>query len=250
MARRFAALVVASLLAGLCVVLGTAIPAEAHSPRPTQLPALSAKIQDYCTHARVAGLVVSARVPGSLPIAATTITTGRFIFQTLVPNSYILNVSAPGYEALSDIDIFHPGTALYIGPGPSGVPAGDTVISGLTARIYLMPVNPPPVCLGPRPLLVDGLYGKVTDANTGAKIAALSVSLVNTVAPGPGPTLRVVTGKFVAKKFPQGTWSLSVSAPGYSGFSGVTITQGPRYGSAVGFIALDTELAVLLPAVQ
>jgi hypothetical protein len=47
------------------------------------------------------------------------------------------------------------------------------------------------------------------------------------------------------------TWSLSISAPGYEGLTGVQVTLSLEHGDAIGSMFLTNELGIaLLPAVQ
>jgi Carboxypeptidase regulatory-like domain len=240
---------VAILAAGFGTVAGSAVPVGAVNPGPTQLPALSVKVENSCTGTKVKNLVVSAVLPGGVRRSPTITKKGGFTFQSLAPGTYLLSVSAPGYEALSDGT--NPGVEVTVNPGPPQVPAGTTITEGLIGIIDLDPMSPPPVCKDPGPVGVNALAGIVDSAATGAKVKHLSVSITNAATGGeiqPGPIQK--TGKFVDADLAAGTWALAVSAPGYVGFSGVEVTINPGPTQDIGTITLGTEVGVLLPAVQ
>jgi Carboxypeptidase regulatory-like domain len=230
-------------------VAGTTLPAGAVSPGPQQLPALSAKVLNSCTGAKVKHLVVSAADPGGAAISPTTTRMGNFVFQSLGPGTYLLSVSAPGYETLSNDS--GPGVEVTINPGPPQVPPGTTITQGLTGVIQLAPLSPPPVCSGPGPTQVNALTGIVDSAATGKKVKHLSVSITNPATGAevnPGPIQR--SGEFIQADLDPGTWDLAVAAPNYTGFSGVQVTVNPGPPQDIGTISLGTELGILLPAVQ
>jgi hypothetical protein len=243
------ALVTAAGLAAVLSAVGTGLPAGAKDPGPGQLPALSVKVQNSCTGAKVKHLSVSVALPGEAPVSPTAAKTGGFVFQSLSPGTYLLSVSAPGYEALANDS--GPGVDVTINPGPPQVPAGTTITQGLTGVIQLVPVGMPPSCVGPGPIQVNALTGIVDNAATGGKVRHLSVSITNPATGGevnPGPTQK--SGKFIQADLASGTWDLAVAAPGYAGFGGVQVTINPGPPSHVGTITLGTELGILLPAVQ
>lgn len=247
MVRKLGWAAVAVLAAGVVAVTGSAIPAGAHNPGPQQLPALSLKVQDSCTGAKVKNLVVSAVLPGDAAMSPTTTKKGSFVFQSLDPGTYLLSVSAPRYEALSDGT--HTGVEVTINPGPTQAPAGTTITQGLTGVIQLDPISTPPVCHDPGPVQVNALTGIVDNAATGAKVKHLSVVITNpaTGVRDPGPIQK--SGKFIEANLAPGTWALAVSAPGYVGFSGVEVTVNPGPTQDIGTITLGTELGLLLPAI-
>jgi len=233
---------------GLGTALVPALPAGATNPGPINLPALSVGVQESCTGAKIKHLEVTATLPGAPALAPTTTKTGSFVFQALTPGTYLLAVSAPGYEALSDG--FEPGVQVTKDPGPIGVPAGTTITEGLVGVIQLVPVSPPPVCVNPGPPQVNALTGIVDDATTGKKVKHLSATITDPATGGevnPGPTNK--TGGFVQQVLAPGTWLLGLTAPGYTGFSGVQVTKNPGPNGLVGTITLGTELGILLPAV-
>ena len=165
------------------------------------------------------------------------------------PGTYLLSVSAPGYETLSNGS--EPGVEVTINPGPPQVPPGITITQGLTGVIQLAPLSPPPVCSGPGPTQVNALTGIVDSAANARKVKHLSVSITNPATGAeisPGPIQK--PGEFIQVDLDPGTWDLAVAAPDYTGFSGVQVTVNPGPPQDIGTISLGTELGILLPAVQ
>jgi hypothetical protein len=58
----------------------------------------------------------------------------------------------------------------------------------------------------------------------------------------PGPTQK--SGKFIEADLAPGTWDLALSAPGYTGFTGVQVTRDPGPQQDIGIITLGTELGI------
>jgi hypothetical protein len=251
MLRRLVLLTAAGLMAVLgLVTMGAAMPAGAKDPGPVLLPALSVKVQDSCTGARVKHLVVSAALPGGAPMSPTKLKMGTFVFQSLNPGTYLLSVSAPGYEALANDS--GPGVEVTVNPGPPQLPPGTTITLGLTGVIQLVPISPPTACKDPRPIQMNALTGIVDNAATGTtKVKHLAVSITDPATGAevnPGPIQK--SGEFIQATLSPGTWDLAVAAPGYDGFTGVQVTINPGPPQDIGTITLGHELGILLPAVQ
>ena len=169
--RRWTAMAALGLALGAAV--GTTVPAGAANPGPTQLPALSVSVQNYCTGGKVKHLSVSAQLPGGPVLSPTTTKTGHFVYQTLSEGTYLVSVAGPGYEALSDGT--DPGVEVTINPGPTQMPAGTTITPGVTGVVQLLPTAGSG-CMGPGPIQVNALTGIVDNAATGAKVKHLSAS--------------------------------------------------------------------------
>jgi hypothetical protein len=256
MMRRSAFVVVAVVAA----LVGLAVPASAVNPGPPQVPALVGSVRDGCTGVKVANLSVSLTDPVSGAVSVPDVVSpGHFVYKAPGPGgspSLVLNVSAPGYDALGDAAA--PGVTVFRNPGPIGLPAPEQMAVGLKATIFLAP-NPLPVScpLAARPhRSLPTIVGGVRDATTGLPIAMPTVSVCFPPNPCQPADTSTATGHFVYKNpGPNGSPSLvlNVSAPGYpplgdAAAPGVTLetNPGPIGLPAVQFMSVGLVTKILL----
>ena len=226
------------------VVGSLATPVLAAPPGPSELPAIVGFVRDACSGLPVAGAIATlSSGTGAVPPGPADFG-GAFVYPTLAPGSYVLAVTAPGYQPLGGRGLpgTVPGLNVTIPPGPADRSWQATL--GLSLR--LIPLYPPDPCVPPGPSGLPALVGQVVSACNGAPILGATV----TIPPGPGdkgglPAVQRTGffGGFLYGSLPAGVHQLLVSAPGYQPLGGagvpgvapgiqVTIPPGPNDFSA------------------
>ena len=246
-ARGFRASIVA-LVGVMALLAATVAPAAAQPPGPRAVPALSGLVTNACTGLPITnGLSVAVAVidPATGAVGSPTKPPnpnfGFFAYRTLVPGgSYQLTVSAPGYTSLGADPTSpvggSPGVTIMKPPTPN-LPAGQAIAIGLLLDVRLVPTRLPTSCRPPGPPNFPALAGRVTDSTTGLGVQGLIVGVamidpasgaLGSPQKPPNPNL----GFFSYRTLVQGTYQLTIDAPGYTslgvvGAPGVTLIMPP-----------------------